>query len=227
MRPAILAAAALGALCAAPARAQLIVNDPAHIIEMTLQWKAQFEAMDRELRQHIRTYDAIAHPTSVGGVIGAIRGASRNLMPGRGEMGGLMNGQGGEWGAAGGRLMEDRVYAPAERDEWAVEMERRERVTANAKAIAEAAIEDAQDHLDALEDINAEIEAQPDGTAVAAQAAAIQIAQQRLATHRTQAEQARLMLAAEERVARQRSEQMWRRDVDEHIEKTRGALGGW
>lgn len=220
-------ATALAFLSAAgPARAQALVHDPVHMAEAVMQWKAHFDAMRAELEQHVRLYQSVAHQTSVGGVMGAIRGAARNMMAGRGELAQLLRGQ-SEWGTAGARLMEDRLYLPGEMDEWAREMERRERVTANAKALAEAATEDALDQLEALDAIQAELEAAPDGTAVAAQQGAIQVAMQRLNTHRAQAEQVRLMLAADERVTQQRREQIWRRDVDEWAAKTAGAVGGW
>ena len=230
MKRALLAGVAACALSfgAAPqARAQGgLVHDPVHMLEAVMQWKAQHDAMAAELRQHVRLYESIVHQNSVGGVVGAIQGAARNMMAGRGELAPVMRGR-HEWGAAGGHLMEDRLYVPPEMDEWAVEMERRERVTSNAKALAEAATEDALDQLEALDAIRAELEAAPDGTAVAAQQGAIAIAQQRLNTHRAQAEQVRLMMAADDRVTRQREEQRWRRDVDDWARKAAAAGGGW
>ena len=59
------------------------------------------------------------------------------------------------------------------------------------------------------------------------QAALIAVEQQNLGAHRAALEGARMMLAADDRVTGQRREQMWRRDVDDYMEKTRAAVGGW
>jgi Type IV secretion system proteins len=138
-----------------------------------------------------------------------------------------MNGSGNEWGTANTRLREDRLYAPADSDEWSTEMERRERVTANAKAMAEAAYTDAEEQLAQLDALRAEVEAAPDVTAVTAQSAAVALAHQRLSANQAMLEQARLLLTADDRVTQQRSEQRWRRDVDAWVKKTAPALEGW
>jgi hypothetical protein len=124
-------------------------------------------------------------------------------------------------------LNADRLYAPADRDEWAREMERRERVTANAKAMAQAAIEDAEQEIGSLDTMRGEVEAAPDGTAGVAVGNGLSLARQRLDASRLQLEQIRLMLAADDRVTAQRGEQAWRRDVDDWATRTRPALNGW
>ena len=106
-------------------------------------------------------------------------------------------------------------------------MERRERVTANAKAMAEAAYTDAEEQLAQLDALRAEVEAAPDVTAVTAQSAAVALAHQRLSANQAMLEQARLLLTADDRVTQQRSEQRWRRDVDAWVKKTAPALEGW
>ena len=106
-------------------------------------------------------------------------------------------------------------------------MERRERVTANAKAMAEAAYTDAEEQLAQLDALRAEVEAASDVTAVTAQSAAVALAHQRLSANQAMLEQARLLLTADDRVTQQRSEQRWRRDVDAWLKKTAPALEGW
>jgi hypothetical protein len=227
---ALAVALALGAAAAHPAAAQLPVTDADNLAQTTLtaaraleqiaQLKAQYD-------QLLRTYDAIAHPTSIGGVAGAVGGLSRFVLPRASQVPSLMAGRGGTWGQADAMLNADRLYAPADRDEWAREMERRERVTANAKAMAQAAIEDAEAEIAALDGLQGEVEAAPDSTAGVAVGNGLALTRQRLDASRLQLEQIRLMLAADDRVTAQRGEQTWRRDVDDWAEKTRPALNGW
>jgi conjugal transfer/entry exclusion protein len=223
-------ALALTVAVAAPASAQLAVIDGANLAQTTVTAARALQQIE-QLRQHydqlVRTYDAIAHPTSIGGVAGAVRGLSRTIMPPATQVPDMMAGRGGEWGQAGTMLNADRLYAPAERDEWAREMERRERVTANAKAMAQAAIEDAEQEIGSLDAMRGEVEAAPDGTAGVAVGNGLSLARQRLDASRLQLEQIRLMLAADDRVTTQRGEQAWRRDVDDWMTRTRPALNGW
>jgi conjugal transfer/entry exclusion protein len=223
-------ALALTVAVAAPAAAQLAVIDGANLAQTTVtaaRALQQIEQLRQQYDQLVRTYDAIAHPTSIGGVAGAVRGLSRTIMPPATQVPDMMAGRGGEWGQAGSMLNADRLYAPAERDEWAREMERRERVTANAKAMAQAAIEDAEQEIGSLDAMRGEVEAAPDGTAGVAVGNGLSLARQRLDASRLQLEQIRLMLAADDRVTTQRGEQAWRRDVDDWMTRTRPALNGW
>jgi hypothetical protein len=220
---------ALTVACAAPASAQLAVLDGANLAQTTMSAARalqQIEQLRQQYDQLVRTYDAIAHPTSISGVTGAVRGLSRTIMPAA-QVPDMMAGRGGEWGQAGTMLNADRLYAPADRDEWAREMERRERVTANAKAMAQAAIEDAEQEIGSLDAMRGEVAAAPDGTAGVAVGNGLSLARQRLDASRLQLDQIRLMLAADDRVTTQRGEQAWRRDVDDWMTRTRPALNGW
>ena len=223
-------ALALAVAAAAPASAQLAVIDGANLAQTTVtaaRALQQIEQLRMQYDQLVRTYDAIAHPTSIGGVAGAVRGLARTVMPPASQVPDMMAGRGGEWGQAGAMLNADRLYAPGERDEWAREMERRERVTANAKAMAQVAIEDAEEEIASLDALRGEVEAAPDGTAGVAVGNGLSLARQRLDASRLQLEQVRLMLAADDRVTVQRGEQAWRRDVDDWMARTRPALNGW
>lgn len=225
-----LALAVAAVAAAAPASAQLAVIDKTNLAQTTLtaaRALQQIEQLRMQYGQLVRTYDAIAHPTSIGGVAGAVRGLARTIMPPASQVPEMMAGRGGEWGQAGAMLNADRLYAPAERDEWAREMERRERVTSNAKAMAQAAIEDAEAEIASLDALQGEVEAAPDGTTGVAVGNGLALARQRLDASRLQLEQVRLLLAADERVTVQRGEQGWRRDVDDWMARTRPALNGW
>jgi hypothetical protein len=196
-------------------------------IDQLRQWSSQLKAMADQLTQLKDTHRVLSHVTSLAGANGAIGGFTRQAGPAGSTLPRLMNGSGSEWGTANTRLREDRLYAPADSDEWSTEMERRERVTANAKAMAEAAYTDTEEQLAQLDALRAEVEAAPDVTAVTAQSAAVALAHQRLSANQAMLEQARLLLTADDRVTQQRSEQRWRRDVDVWVKKTAPALEGW
>jgi hypothetical protein len=196
-------------------------------IDQLRQWSSQLKAMADQLTQLKDTHRVLSHVTSLAGANGALGGFTRQAGPSGSTLPRLMNGSGSEWGTANTRLREDRLYAPADSDEWSTEMERRERVTANAKAMAEAAYTDAEEQLAQLDALRAEVEAAPDVTAVTAQSAAVALAHQRLSANQAMLEQARLLLTADDRVTQQRSEQRWRRDVDAWVKKTAPALEGW
>ena len=196
-------------------------------IDQLRQWSSQLKAMADQLTQLKDTHSVLSHVTSLAGANGALGGFTRQAGPSASQLPGLMNGSGAEWGTANTRLREDRLYAPTDSDEWATEMERRERVTANAKAMAEAAYTDAEEQLAQLDALQAEVESASDVTAVTAQSAAVALAHQRLSANQAMLEQARLLLIADDRVTQQRAEQRWRRDVDAWVRKTAPALEGW
>ncbi len=226
-------ALAIATLAPAPARAifcencEYEVNAALRQIEQLEQWASQLKAMADQLTQLTNIYGSLTHTTSISGVSAALGGFSRQTLPSSSSLSSLMNGSGATWGTANTRLNEDRLYAPSQSDEWSIEMERREKATSNAKAIAEAAYTDVEQQIQALDALKSEIEAAPDVTSVTAQSGAIQVAHQRLTANQGMVDQARLLLTADDRVTQQRSEQRWRRDVDAWADKTAPALEGW
>ncbi|MFZ6765424.1 type IV secretion system protein [Pseudoroseomonas sp. WGS1072] len=212
-----------------PAKAQWVVWDPGNATYNILQAErllTQIREMQMQYRQLVATYNAISHTTSIGGLTGAVGGLSSSNLPLPGELMGAMRGA-STLGRAAGQIDLDRVYIPPTVDQWTREMTRRETVTANAKAMSEQALVDAQAQMASLDRMQAEIEAQPDGTAVAAHQAGIALVGQKLALQQVQLQQTQMLLEADNRVTQQRYEQQWRQDVDRHAEATAGALGGW
>jgi len=196
-------------------------------VEQLQQWASQLKSMADQITQLKDINGTLSHYTSLSGANSALGGFSRPTLPSASSLSGLMNGSSTTWGKANTRLKEDRVYTPNDSDDWSKEMERRERVTANAKAIAEAAYADSEKQIEQLDALKAEIEAAPDVTAVTAQSAGIALAQQRLTANAGMINQAQLMLSADDRVTQQRSEQRWRRDIDAWSDKTKSAMEGW
>ena len=198
MRRALLAGAAC--LCFAladQAQAQRVVHDPVHMAETIARGVNEVRQLERQYRQLVTTYEAITGARSLGGLANGLGGMSRTFMPRSTSVPGMMHGTGGTYGQGQAMLDRNRVYAPAERDEWAMEMERRETVTANAQALAAAGLEDAEDRIVRLEDLRGSLEQAQDTREVEGINGAIAIEQQNLAAHRAQLEQVRLLLATE------------------------------
>ncbi|NOG73588.1 MULTISPECIES: type IV secretion system protein [Roseicella] len=228
MRRKLLIATTALTLCAVlPARAFDIVHDPASNATRIVEAARAISEAIRQYQMLERTYNAVAHATDLQGLAQALGPVTRTYMPEAGSALESMRGVGQLWGQAQRLRTGNRIYMPPVLDEWANEMERRENATANAQAIAAAGMEDAQDRISRLSAMQLRLETAQDGTEVAAVNGQILVEQQNLAAHRAQIEQAHLVLAAEDRVAQQRSEQRWRRDVDDWAAKTEGALAGW
>lgn len=230
MRRVLLTATILASavLSGAPARAQGVpVYDNASNLARIAEAGRALQQAVQEYRTLEQTYNSIAHATNVGGMASALGGVSRTFMPPAGALPGLMNGSGGRFGSAGQQLEQDRLYAPPDADAWSEEMARRETVTANAKALAEAGLEDAQDRIEQLQAAQGQIEAQEDGTADAATGNLIATSQLNLQAHQVQLDQIRTMLAADDRVTAQRREQKVRKDLDDWHEHNQPALDGW
>jgi hypothetical protein len=197
-----------------------IVHDPIHQGQVLVQWGMQLNAMKRQ-------FEAVAHSTSVSGAAFAAGGLMNQRLPGPGDSRAYMQGRSGHVGAGAEIMEQDRLYAPSQDDEWAQDMRRSETVTANAKAIAEDAAWEAQLQLDSLDQLKAQIEEQPDGTANAALGNALVLQRQKLEATKLKLDHVKILLAADDRVTEQRASQRWRRDLDKHMEKTAFALEGW
>lgn len=223
MRMLLLAGVAALAFQATPARAQWAVIDAANLAQSVEQVTQAINTI-KVLRS---TFDAVAHVTDIGEAMSAVGGISRRVLPLGSEISGLMSGSRGLFGSAGQRLQSDRVYTPAEADEWSEEMARRETVTANARAMAEAGMEDCDVVLEALQTLARLVGMAPDGTAGTAIQSAINLVRGRVQVANTTMSQISSMVALDNRVTQQRGEQRWRRDVDAYIDKTSPALEGW
>lgn len=222
MRTVFLAGIAAFALTA-PARAQMIVNDPMHQAMNALSWARQVQDMTRQYQQLRAQYDATARMAGAGSLAGNMGGLGRTYTPPGAAVPGMMAGT-STWGSAEGFVRQNRRYMPAERDAWVEDMERRERTTANAQAMAAEGLMDTDQQLEQLAALQAEIDTT--GTVVDAQALNVQMTgfRQNLELNRSKLEQARVMMAAQERAETLRAEQSLRESADSLTERTRGAV---
>lgn len=215
------AVAALPLLPGAAAAQGIPTYDNAAFIRQGIVWLQQARDMKSQYDQLVSTYNALAHATDVQGVAAALGGPVRTYMPEAGQVTDLLAGSGSLWGTANRLLNMGRFADVGQDTPWAREMQRRELVTANVRAIAAAGLESAQQSVAGLTSLLDRIGASQDVTEVSAVGGALQVESQNIAHHRAQLDQVRLMLETEERTERQRAEQMQYESARELFENTR------
>ena len=219
------AVAALPLLSGAASAQGGLVHDPVHTAMNAASWIKQARDMIQQYRMLEATYSSLAHATDVAGVAAALGGPVRTYMPEAGQVTDLLTGSGSMWGTAN-RLLNTGRFADVGTDTpWAREMQRRELVTANARAIASAGLESAQQSVAGLTSLLDRISGSQDVTEVSAVSGALHVESQNIANHRAQLDQVRLMLATEERTERQRAEQMQYESAKGLLESTAPITG--
>ncbi|MBX9699204.1 MAG: type IV secretion system protein [Acetobacteraceae bacterium] len=205
---ALAAVLALSAAGATPGAAQGIpVYDNASNIARIAEAARALQQAIAQYRMLEATYNSLAHATDVSGVAAALGGATRTFMPEAGQVAGLLSGSGSFYGAANGLLALGRYADVGTGSPWAQEMQRRELATANFRAIGQAGLEASQRSVLSLSSLLDRITGSQDVTEVSAVNGALAVEQQNIEHHKAQIAQVQLMLAAEERVERQRAEQ--------------------
>ncbi|MBX9874063.1 MAG: type IV secretion system protein [Beijerinckiaceae bacterium] len=201
-------AAALALSCSVQASAQGVpVYDNASNLARIAEAARALQQALAQYRMLEATYNSLAHATDVGGVAAALGGATRTFMPEAGQVAGLLSGAGSVYGAANGLLALGRFADVGADSPWAQEMQRRELATANFRAIGQAGLEASQRSVLSLSSLLDRITGSQDVTEVSAVNGALAVEQQNIEHHKAQIAQVQLMLAAEERVERQRAEQ--------------------
>lgn len=204
-------ASAQGGLVHDPASNAFRIAEAARAIQQAIQQYRMLEA----------TYNSLAHATDVAGVAAALGGPVRSYMPEAGQITDLLAGSGSLWGTASRLLSLGRYADVGTETPWAREMQRRELVTANARAVATAGLESAQQSVAGLTSLLERISGSQDVTEVVAVNGALEVENQNIAHHRAQLDQVRLLLATEERTERQRDEQIRYEDARQLFESTR------
>jgi type IV secretion system VirB5/TraC/TraE/TrbJ family protein len=222
MRKVLLATVAVVAL-ALPHQAYAVypVHDATQIAQNAIElarWVEQLASMKQQYDQLVRTYNALSHATDLRSTASALGGLTRNYFPEANAIPELMRDASNLWGRGAYYNYNDMYYTSNVinkwGDRWNEEMERRMAVTSNAKAMAEAATYNAEDHVFKLDMLRARLEAATDVTEVSAVNGLIALEQQNLDAHRAQIQNVALLLEAEERVTLQRDEQMQRESAD-------------
>ncbi len=215
------------------AQAQLVIaniNGATQIAKWATQLQdmaRQYEELVAQYRELVNTYDAIEHTTSVSDIANTLGGVSRFFMPSASSMQGLMNGSGGLWNNAPQLMSQAQYYQSTNNDPWQQEMTRRQQVTANAGAMALAAEQDAQQGILNLTAMKARIEVGQNGTENIAVGSYIALEQQRLDNNRAQMQGIQAMLAVDERVIKQRAEQLARQSAEALMAQTAPVTVPW
>lgn len=218
----------IGFSMSAPAQAQMPVIDKAQIaqnVQQLLYWVQQLAEMKAQYEQLVLTYNALAHVTDLGGLAGTLGGITRTHLPEYSAMADLLSGADRLWGRGGHFNLNDAYYITKRMDTWAQEMERRQHVTSNAKALADAANRDSQLRLRRLASLQARLSVAKDVTEVNAVTGLIAVEQQNIDLHKGQIENLKMMLDAEDRVTEQRVEQR-QRESAERLLRVSAPIGG-
>ena len=190
----------------------------AHYVKEAAQWVEVLGWYKRQWDTAVSTFNAISHVTDLSSAASALGGLTRNYMPEANAIPELMRDVNNLWGRAGYYNAHDMYYTSRVLnkwgDRWSDEMERRMVVTSNAKAMAEAATFNAEDHVTKLDILRARLESAVDVTEVTAVNGLIALEQQNLDAHRAQIQNVALLLEAEQRVTAQRDEQLQRESAD-------------
>lgn len=244
MRNTILASVGVMALACWPgssANAQILcancTNESTQIavwLKQAADMAKQLQAAQQRYRMLVSTYNAISHATDINGVVNALGGVTRTYIPQASETLGLFGSVTRMFGNSQRHMEADRLFSYEmsglldRGSRWmgrqAGEMERRERVTANVRALAEAGMYDAQQRINELEAAEARIRASRDGTETAAVQAALQSVQMNMQAHQMQIQNMQMLLLAENRVDQQRAEQMQIMGASQWANETRRAV---
>lgn len=217
MKRILFATVAVIACSGAPAHAQLAVICPTCASEFAqvASWGKQAADMVRQLQQMRQqyemltaTYNALAHSTDAFQVAGILGGATRTYMPEAGQALSLFSGSGTLWGAANSLMTASRRFDMSDGTPEGEEMVRRERSTANFRAVGFAGMTSAQESIGRLSGLIARITGAADVADIAAVNATIATEQQNLGNHEAQLAQTQLVLLTENRVDQQRDGQL-------------------
>lgn len=208
-----------------------VVIDPTHIAETTRgilqelnQFRQTYSMMQQQYQGIMSTVDAVSHPNRI---MNMARGLAEQQMRSPGSMPynipGLAFGSQLSSGAAR-FLDQNRQFIPQGNDFAAQEMRRQAQVSANLQAEVQAGMDRAQERIEGIDELQANIDPQPDIQAVSALQA--RAATEHLYLQNEQNNVARLQLLSQvaARVDAQRAEQKGRQDAEDWAERTRGVF---
>lgn len=229
----------LASLCILPgyASAQAVVADPFSHMQQVLSRVEQANAALRQLQEAQRqyqvmsnTYSSLAGARDIGGIANALGGVSRTYLPEASSTISAIGRGSNLLDRAGSSRAADQLFIPqiAEGsrtgERWLKEMERRQNVTANAKAIAENGLYDTEQRIQQLRNAEMRLATTMDLKDTADVTGLLAVTQQNLSMHNASVNSIRLALHAEDRAERQRGEQMQALGAHEWSESTRWAV---
>lgn len=236
MKRILLASAACLALgIATPAHALFgagdIVFDPTNLAEQTRgilqdlnQFRQQYTMMQQQYQQMMYTVNALSHPNQV---LNMGRDMLNQQMQSPGSMPSNIPGLafGSQLSAGAARFLnQNRQYDPQGDDFAALEMRRQAQVSANLQAEAQAGIDRAQERIVSINELQANIDPQPDVQAVSALQARVQTEHLFLQNETNNVGRLQLLQQLAARVDQQRAEQNSRKDAEDWSRRAGAAL---
>ena len=209
-----------------------VVIDPTHIAETTRgilqelnQFRQSYAMMQQQYQGIMSTVNALSHPNQV---MGMARNLAEQQMRSPGSMPSNIPGLafGSQLSAGAARFLgQNRAYAPQGDDFAAQEMRRQAQASANLQAEVQAGMDRSQERIAGIDELQANIDPQPDVQAVAALQA--RVATEHLYLQNEQNNVARLQLLSQvsSRVDAQRAEQRGRQDAEAYGKSTEWAWG--
>jgi hypothetical protein len=215
MRRLLLVGAAVLAF-SSPARAQHIVFDPTLNTQTIINaakdatyWAKQVADMYRDYTTLMSVYNAVAHANDFGQFANALGLATQTYMPDAGAIPQMFVGIGSLYGQAAAFRDVNQLFGITQTaGVMADEMLRQENVTANAQAFADQSGLDAQIQNIKLGILQAALNAAPDIQATAYIQGQIELIQNNMTIKQAQQQNIALLMAAVDRVTRQREEQL-------------------
>lgn len=244
MKKILLATAAL--VCfSVRAHAQFIVDAPVldvlqttslvHQVTELARWAAQAQQMIQQINQLQMTYNALAHATTYGSVVGALQMAGiRNPLPiSPYAVQGLMNGTGGTGGMLGnvgtllgGMKSANTVYTPTALTWVPQEVARNGSGLAGAQALALQQYQSAGQRIDALTELQSQINSADDPSKRESLVARLEAEQAYVQAENTRAAVLGNYMEAEYRVRDQRATEKTQMDAASFISRAQ-ADGAW
>lgn len=210
-----------------------LVFDPTNLAEQTRgilqdlnQFKQSYSMMQQQYDGIMSTVNALSHPNQA---LGMAKGLLNQQVQNPGSAPAYIPGLtfGSQLSAGAARFLnQNRQYAP-QGDDWAAtEMRRQAQVSANLQAEVQAGMDRSQERIDGINELQANIDPQPDVQAVSALQA--RVATEHLFLQNEQNNVARLQLLGQvsARVDAQRAEQKGRQDAEDWADRTAGVFQG-
>lgn len=194
------------------------VQEAAHWVSEIAWYKRQYEMLTS-------SYNALTSVTDLQSAAWAFGTLTRNFYPDANVVPDLMSDASQLWGTAGQWDSWNLYYQSRIMDKWAYEMQRRSGVTSNAQAMAEASSWNTQHHMSTLAILQGQLQRAVDITEVNRINGLIALNAQNLQVHQQNTQNVALLLEADDRVTRQREEQIRREGAERLWMKTAPMMG--
>jgi len=223
MKRRLFVTAMLGLAAPARVRAQFIVHDPGSNLQRMLEFARSIQQQYQQVQLATSQLQSTARAVGSGNVGSAMGGISTYTLPGASTMTGLLGGR-GTIDNSQTYLQRDRLHQPQVQDEWAIEMQRREQVTANANALIERGMRENEADIRRMQRLEQQLAST--NAVVDAELLGVELSgfRERQEGHRRTLASVDTMLLTANRTDNLRQEQRQRRDAEKMTQDSAWAL---